>query len=137
MLVKTTLAAAAIALSSLAASVPAQAGSIQFGIHGSNGSVGIQYNDNGHGRDYNRGHGDRRGYGHDRRGYGHAYRSYLAPWQVRRKLRHRGFSHIQFVDRYAPVYKVRATNRHGRHVFLIVSSRTGAIIRWSRGRSHH
>jgi hypothetical protein len=131
MFIKTKLAAGVVALSAaLATTVPAQAGSIDFGIHGPQGGVSVHYRDDGRG-----GHaGGHRG-GHDRWDDNRWRRHQLTPYEVRRKLRHRGFSHIRFVDRHAPVYKVRATNRRGRHVFLIVSSRTGEIIRWSR-RAH-
>ena len=64
--------------------------------------------------------------GHKRR-HVHRHR-HLRPWEVRFKLRRRGFHHMHFVDRWAPVYKLRATGPRGRRVFLVVSSRTGRII---------
>jgi len=136
--IKTKLAVGVVALTAaLATSVPAQASSIDVGIHGSNGGVSVQYQGNGHGRGHADRHDGGRGYGHDRWDYDRRYhRRPLTPWEVRRKLLHRGFSHIQFVDRYAPVYKARAINRHGRRVFLTLSSRTGEIIRWG-GRPHY
>lgn len=109
MFFKSTIAAGIVALSALAVSAPAQAHSVTFGVHGSGG--GFSYHSGGH------------GHGHWDRGYGH-----LTPWQVRRKLRHRGFTNMQFFDRRAPVYKLRATGRRGNRVMLVVSSRTGRII---------
>jgi hypothetical protein len=138
MFIKTKLAAGVVALSAaLATSIPAQASSIEFGVHGSNGGLSVHYRDNGRGGSHAGGHHDGRRFGHDRWDNGRRYhRRPLTPWEVRRKLRHRGFSHIQFVDRRAPVYKARATNRRGRHVFLILSSRTGEIIRWNGRRRY-
>ena len=129
--IKTKLAVGVVALTAaLATSVPAQASSIHFGIHGSNGGVSIHYRDNGRG--YDHGRWDHGRWDHGRR----HHRRPLTPWEVRRKLRHRGFRHIHFVDRYAPVYKARAINRHGRRVFLVLSSRTGEVIRRG-GRPHY
>lgn len=115
---KLIIAASAVALASLAASVPAQAKSIQIGVHGSNGSIHASFG------------GDRPGPDHWNPHYGHRFA--LTPWEVRRKLVHRGFRHIRFVDTHAPVYKARATNRHGRPVFLVLNARTGSIIRVTR-----
>ncbi len=131
MKLKLIIAAAAISISGLAGTAPVQASSLQAGIHGSNGAIEVHYRD------------DHRGPRHrwDRRwdnrwdhrwNRHHNHRRVLAPWEVRRKLSHRGFSHIRFVDRHAPVYKARATNRHGRRVFLVLSARNGAIISVNR-----
>jgi hypothetical protein len=124
---KLIIAAAAISISGLAASAPAQASSVHAGIHDSNGSIHVHYRDDHRGP---RHRWDRR-WNHrwDRR---HGHRRTLSPWEVRRKLRHRGFSHIRFVDRHAPVYKARASNRHGRRVLLVLNARNGAIIRIHR-----
>jgi hypothetical protein len=124
--IKTIITAGVVALSALATTVPADAASIWLSAQGSDGAISVHYRGDGHHFDRGRGHWDR--------GYG--YRRHLTPWQVRRKLRHRGFRNIHFVDRRAPVYKVRATGFRGRRVFLVVSSRTGEIIRRSRIARH-
>ncbi|HSM40807.1 MAG TPA: hypothetical protein VK862_08650 [Afifellaceae bacterium] len=135
MKLKLIIAAAAISISGLAASATAQASSIQAGIHGSNGAIEVHFRDDHRGP---RHRWDRR-WDHrwdrrwdDRWDRHHGHRRILAPWEVRRKLTHRGFSHIRFVDTHAPVYKARATNRHGRRVFLVLNARNGAIIRVNR-----
>lgn len=70
------------------------------------------------------------------RHYAHRSR-HLDPWQVRGRLHRQGFHNIHFVDRWAPVYKLRATGPRGRRVFLVVSSRSGNIIdRRPIGRGH-
>ena len=127
MKLKLTIAAAAISISGLAASAPVQASSFQAGIHGSNGAIEVHYRDDDRG---SRHRWDRRWDHRWNRHHGH--RRTLAPWEVRRKLNHRGFSHIRFVDTHAPVYKARATNRHGRRVFLVLNARNGAIISVNR-----
>lgn len=119
MKLKLIIAASAVALSGLAASAPAQANSVQVGIHGSHGSIHASFGNDRHGP--NHGWNDRRG-----------HRFLLAPWEVRRQLVHRGFRNIWFVDTHAPVYKARATTRHGRRVFLVLNARTGSIIRATR-----
>ncbi len=119
MKLKLIIAASAVALSGLAASVPTQASSLQVGIHGSNGSIHASFGNDRHGphHDWNRHRGHRRT---------------LAPWQVRRKLVHRGFRNIRFVDTHGAVYKARATNWQGRRVFLVLNARNGTIIRANR-----
>ena len=62
---------------------------------------------------------------------------HLTPWEVRFRLRRRGFRHMHFVDRWAPVYKLRAIGPGGRRVFLVVSSRSGRIIDRHPVRRHH
>lgn len=102
MLLKTTLAAAAISLGSLVAIAPANAGS--------NVSVKIEFGNPG----YNK---------HDR----HQVRT-LSPQEVRRILRREGYREIRYVDRRGSVYRARAENRRGRDVLVTVSARSGAVI---------
>lgn len=123
MKLKLIIAAAAVALSGLAVSVPAQATSVHAGIHGSNGSIHVHF------RDDHRGPRHRWNHRWDRR---HGHRRVLTQWEVRRKLSRRGYRHIRFVDTHAPIYKARASNRHGRRVLLVLNARNGAIIRIHR-----
>ena len=117
MLMKKSLLAGIVALSALAVFTPAQAGASDFGSPG--WDVGNGFQTVGH----------RNWQGQRHRDHGNwRHRRHLKPWQVRRRLRHRGFYHMHFVDRYAPVYKLRATSPRGHRVFLVVSSRTGRII---------
>lgn len=124
MLFKSTLAAGIVALSAIAVSAPAQAHSPSPGVHGSGGGS-IQSG----------GHGNRHDRGDWRRGHGQRY--HLSVWQVRRQLRHRGFHNMYFVDRHAPVYKVRAIGPRGHRVLLVVSSRTGRVINRQPLRRHY
>ncbi len=125
MLFKSTLAAGIVALSVIAASAPAQAHSPSLSVHGSGGGVSIQSG----------GHGPR----HDRRDWrrDRGQRYHLSVWQVRRQLRHRGFRDMYFVDRRAPVYKVRAIGPRGHRVLLVVSSQTGRVINRQPLRRHY
>lgn len=111
-----------------AAAVPAQADSLRFG--NDNFSVRLHVDD---------GHRGHRGRHHlDRR-----HRDYrLPPRQVRRIVRRHGFHDISRPD-YRPrrnVYVVRAENRRGRDVRVIVNARNGRIIdvdRLHRKGRHH
>jgi Spy/CpxP family protein refolding chaperone len=102
-MIKTTLAAALISLSTLA-SVPAQASdiSIQIGFGGGPG-----WSDNGH--------------GHQMR------RQRLSTDEVRWILRDHGYRQIRFFDNRGPVYQLRA-RKHGDTFFLVVSARSGEIL---------
>jgi hypothetical protein len=57
----------------------------------------------------------------------HQQQQRLSPQEVRRILRHRGYRHIDFVDRNGPTYEVRASRR-GRDFYLVVSARSGDIL---------
>lgn len=124
MFFKSALAAGFIAVSAIAASAPAQAHSISVGVHSSGGGISV----------HSHGRGDR--YERERWRRGHGRRAHLSPRQVRRQLRHRGFHNMRFVDRRAPVYKLRAIGPRGHRVFLVVSSRSGRIIERHRVRRH-
>ena len=111
MFAKTTIAAALISLSTLAA-VPAQASDVNIQI-GFGGGPGWS--------DYGHGHGR----GHDMR------RHRLSSEEVRWILRDRGYHHIRFFDNRGPVYQLRA-RKHGDMFFLVVSARTGEILSRNR-----
>ena len=102
---KKTIAAGIVALAGLVAAVPANAGSSV--------SVQIEVGGPSHGHYY----GDHR-----------RWERTLSPQQVRRILRDRGFRQINYVDRRGTIYQVRAVNRRGHRVALVVSARTGAIL---------
>jgi hypothetical protein len=107
MIAKTSIAAALISLSMLAA-VPAQASdvNIQIGFGG--------------------------GPGWSDRGHGHQMRRHrLSSEEVRWILRDRGYHQIRFFDKRGPVYQLRA-RKHGDTFFLVVSARTGEILSRNR-----
>jgi len=112
MFIKTTIAAALISLTTLAA-VPAQASDInvQIGL----GSGGYGWND---------------GYGH---GYGHHRHRmhHISVDEVRWMLRDRGYHHIDFIGNGGRVYHLSA-RKYGERFFLVVSARTGEILSRNR-----
>jgi hypothetical protein len=113
MFTKTTLAAALISLTTLAA-VPAQASDIAV-------EIGIGAPD----YSWSGGHGHGRGHG----GYHRMHR--LSTEEVRWMLRDSGYRQIRFFDDYGPVYQIRA-RRHGDTFFLAISARTGEILSRNR-----
>jgi hypothetical protein len=117
MISKTTLAAALIALTSLAA-VPANAFNIGFSGGGMNyGWGGSQH------------HGWNWGGDSD---YGHRWRHQrLSTQEVRWILRDRGYRDIRFFDDRGPVYQLRA-HKHGDTFYLVVSARSGEILSRNR-----
>ena len=108
MITKTTIAAALIALTSLAA-VPAKALTVEFGFGGPN----MGWSDGYQGQ-----HGDR-------------FRHRLSPQEIRWILRDRGYRNIRFFDDHGPVYQLRA-RKHGETYFLVVSARSGEILQRNR-----
>lgn len=102
MLLKTTLAAAAMAVGSLLVSAPASAGS-KVSVTVEIGHPGYSSHQGGH------------------------YRT-LSPREVRTILRREGFREIRYVDRRGSVYRAHAENRRGRDVLVTVSARTGAVL---------
>jgi hypothetical protein len=112
MFTKTTVAAALISLTTLAA-VPAQASDI---------TVQIGFGGPGYGWNVGHGHGNDYGYRHHRR-----MRDLLSPDEVRWMLRDRGYSDIRFFDNSGALYQLRAW-RHGERYVLAVSARTGEIL---------
>ena len=108
MITKTTIAAAMIALTSLAA-VPAKAITVEFGF----GGPGMGWSDGQHDR------GDR-------------WRNQrLSKQEIRWMLRDRGYRNIRFFDDSGPVYQLRARKR-GESYFLVVSARSGEILQRNR-----
>jgi hypothetical protein len=97
-----TIAAGVIALTALTA-IPANAGglTIDFGYGAGPGWSG------------NGGHG-----WHNER---------LAPREVRRILRHKGYHQIRFADRRGSTYEVTA-RRNGRDFYMVVSAWSGDIL---------
>lgn len=75
-----------------------------------------------------RGRPEHEGWRDDYRRYQWRHHDHMKPWEVGFRLRRRGYHDIHFVERRAPVYKLRATSPRGHRVFLVVSSRTGRII---------
>ncbi len=107
---KKTIAAGIVALGALAASAPANAGSLSFSVEVGR-PIAV--------------HDDHRGYGWgDHRGHHKA----LSAKEVRRILRHRGYRDISYLDRRGSIYQVRARDYRGRRVGLVVSARNGAIL---------
>jgi hypothetical protein len=102
MLLKTTLAAAAISLGSLVAAAPANAGA--------NVSVTIEFGHPGYSK------------------YHNVHYRTLSPHEVRRILRRKGFREIRYVDRRGSIYRAHAENYRGRDVLVTVSARTGQIL---------
>ena len=112
MFTKTTIAAALISLTTLAA-VPAQASDI---------TVEIGYGAPDHG--WSDGYGD--GYGH------HHHRTHLfSADEVRWMLSDSGYRQIRFVGHHGPIYEVRA-RKQGDMFYLVVSARTGEILSRNR-----
>lgn len=114
MMFSKTIAAGLVAVSALAA-VPANAASLSVNT----GVEGVQFafhNGRPHRGDYDR--YDR----HDRRD------RYLSPNEVRRVLRGQGYRGINYLDRRGRIYEVRATNRRGNRVGLVVSARNGSVL---------
>lgn len=118
MFARNTLAAGLIALAALVGAAPASAGSvsvqIQAGTTGYHDGVGYGWKRAGHRAD--------RYYG------GHSEYGTLTPREVRAVLRDRGYRQIRYLDRRGRIYEVRATNRRGHRVGLVVSARSGAIL---------
>lgn len=112
MFAKTTIAAALISLTTLAA-VPAQASDI---------NIQIGFGGPGYGWNVGHGRGHDYGYRHHRR-----MRDLLSPGEVRWMLRDRGYSDIRFFDNSGALYQLRAW-RHGERYVLAVSARTGEIL---------
>jgi hypothetical protein len=107
------IAAAVVALGALAASAPANAGSLSFSVDiGRPNAI----------QDYRPGHG----YGWQRDRHHEQHR--LSAKEVRRILRHRGYRDITYVDRRGSIYQVNARDYRGRRVGLVVSARNGAIL---------
>jgi hypothetical protein len=115
MLTKTTIAAALISLTTLAA-VPAQASDI-------NVQIGFGAPDYGWSDGYGHGHGHR---------HGHHHRMHrISTDEVRWMLRDSGYHHIRFFDDRGPVYQLSA-RKHGDMFYLVVSARTGEILSRNR-----
>lgn len=115
MFTKTTIAAALISLTTLAA-VPAQASDI-------NVQIGFGAPDYG----WSDGYGHDRGYSHHR----HHMRQGLSGDEVRSILRESGYHQIRFVGHHGPVYQLSA-RKHGDMFYLVVSARTGEILSRNR-----
>lgn len=113
MFTKTTIAAALISLTTLAA-VPAQASGID---------IQIGFGGSGYGWSDGYGHG----YGHHR----HHMRQRLSTDEVRWMLRDSGYHQIRFFDDRGPVYQLSA-RKHGDMFYLVVSARTGEILSRNR-----
>jgi|1185.fasta_scaffold623646_1 hypothetical protein len=113
MFTRTTIAAALISLTTLAA-VPAQASHL-------NVEIGIGAPDHG----WNGGHGHRYVHGD----YHRMHR--LSTEEVRWMLRDSGYRQIRFLDDHGSVYQLRA-RRHDDAFFLAVSARTGEILSRNR-----
>jgi hypothetical protein len=97
-----TIAAGVIALTALTA-IPAQAGGVGFSF----------------------GYGNNPGWSGDG---GHGWHNQrLAPREVRRVLRHKGYHRIDFVDRRGSTYEVTA-RRNGRTFYMVVSAWSGDIL---------
>jgi len=109
---KKTIAAGIVALGALAASAPANAGSLSFSVEVGRPIVV---------------HDDHRGYGYGWDGH-HGHHKALSAKEVRRILRHRGYRDISYLDRRGSIYQVRARDYRGRRVGLVVSARNGAIL---------
>jgi len=52
---------------------------------------------------------------------------HMAPWEVRRMLRHRGYHDIDFSDTHGRIYKLTG-EKHGDDYFMKVDSYTGQIV---------
>jgi hypothetical protein len=113
MFTKTTIAAALISLTTLAA-LPAQASDISVDI-----GFGVP--------DYSWSGGHGHGHGHGQ----HHRMHRLSTDEVRWMLHGSGYRHVRFFDDRGPVYQVRA-RRHGDTFFLVVSARTGEILSRNR-----
>ena len=115
MFTKTTIAAALISLTTLAA-VPAQASDVTVEI----GFGAPEYGwSDGYGDDYGQGH------------YRHHMRHRLSADEVRWMLSDSGYHQIRFVGHHGPIYQVSA-RRHGDMFYLVVSARTGEILSRNR-----
>ncbi len=111
-MIKTTIAAALLSLTTLAA-MPAQASGTGVQV-----DIGPGWSDNGHGWDRDRRDHHRR---HDRQGYR------MSNDEIRSVLRMSGFRQIRFLDDSGPVSQVIA-RRHGNRYFLTVRARDGEIL---------
>ncbi len=109
---KKTIAAGVVALGALAASAPANAGTLSFSIEVGRPTAVHDYN-----------------YSYGSKGYHHGHKHHtLSAKEVRRILRHRGYRDISYLDRRGTIYQVRARDYRGRRVGLVVSARNGAIL---------
>jgi hypothetical protein len=124
MTAKTTIAAGLLALATIGYAVPAGAAGLTLNV----GTDGLQVELV---RDRDERHGDRDGWRHDRRhhhGWSHGWHRTLSPHEVRLILRHRGYSHVRYLDRRGPIYQAQAVDYRGRYRGLVISAHNGAIL---------
>ena len=131
MFARKTLTAGLVALSALVA-VPASAGGVGFDFNRGGAAVTVDlYQTHGSNWRYGRPGSDR---GWDR---GRQRSRFLAPYQVRRILRSRGYRNIRYFDRSGAVYRAQATDYRGRRVALTINARNGVILDSDRLRRRH
>lgn len=75
-------------------------------------------------------HGHHYGYKKPHWKHGYGYNRGIPLPVIRKKLRHRGYHRIRFVDRYLPVYKARVCKRGQRYKLRI--NRWGEVVRRKR-----
>ena len=125
MFARKTLTAGLVALSALTA-VPASAAGLGIDFNRGGAAVSVDlYQAHGSNWRYGRGwdRGGDRGWDRNR----HRAR-FLAPYEVRRILRSRGYRQIRYFDRSGAVYRARATDYRGRRVALTINARNGVIL---------
>jgi hypothetical protein len=121
MTVKTTIAAALVALAT-AAAAPANAGSLTVSVGDGAAALTIA---NPAPRHWGPGW---------QHGWNPGWHRTLSPQEVRRVLRDRGFREIRYLDRRGTIYQVHAVDYRHKHIGLIVSARNGSILSYYRVR---
>ncbi len=124
MTAKKKIAAGLLALATIGFAVPAGAAGVSLNFVTDGVQVELV-------RDRDERRGDRDGWRHnDRRhgGWDHGWHRTLSPKEVRRILRHRGYSHIRYLDRRGPIYQAQAVDFRGRYRGLVISAHNGAIL---------